>query len=179
MKYASRIGRALSVVVLMVGVGIVAPASIAHADKPTRTVVVPESIVIPVGEACSFPVALDVPERVSVVVTEFADGRIVTHDRAKLTLTNADTGESLVHITSAMITEVPAGGGEIQVDISGQLFMWFYPGDQGPNGLVEYPGEAFSVNGHTRVTVDEETLVFTSFSIKGKATDICAALATE
>ncbi len=179
MNYVSRIGRITSVLVLLLGVGVVAPASMAYADKPSRTVVVPESIVIPVGLGCSFPIALDVPERVSVVVVEFADGRTVTHDRGKISLTNVDTGESLLHTSTAKITEFPSVAGESVVEVSGQLFMTFWPGDQGPNGLVEYPGEAYSVNGHVRLTQVDETFVFTSFSLKGTATDICAALSPE
>ncbi|QSZ51416.1 hypothetical protein EU811_22095 [Arthrobacter sp. TS-15] len=115
-----------------------------------------------------------------MTITEFADGRIVTHDIADPTLTNVDTGKSVVHRSRFHATDWPSSvEGDIVFETSGQLFMTLFPGDQGPYGLVEYPGLLLSVNGHTRVTMESSTFVYTSFSLNGTATDLCAALAPQ
>ena len=178
MNIGGRLGRTFLVVVLLLAVGAVFPASAAEGAKPTRTVItVPGPFVIPAGQGCTFPVAAEA-EVVRVTITEFADGRIVTHDIADPTLTNVDTGKSLVHRSRFSATDWPSSvEGEIVFETSGQLFMTVFPGDQGPYGLVEYPGLLLSVNGHTRVTMDSSTFVYTSFSLNGTATDLCAALA--
>jgi hypothetical protein len=179
MSSALRVGRTVLFVVLLAAAGVVAPASAVYADRPSRTVVVPENVVFPAGQGCSFPVAEEVDEGASVTVTEFADGRRFTQGRAYPTLTNLETGDSLVHHTTVNTTEYPSVAGETVVTISGQLFMSIWPGDQGPYGLVEYPGLLLSVNGHVRLTADSSTGVYTSFTLNGTATDLCAALAPE
>lgn len=180
MNIARRLGFTFLVVVLLSAVGVAGPASAAESAKPTRTVItVPEPVVIPAGQGCAFPVAAEA-ESVRVTITEFADGRIVTHDMGDPTLTNVDTGKSLVHRSRFTVTETPSSvEGEIVIETSGQLVISLWPGDQGPYGLVEYPGLLLSVNGHTRVTMDSSTFVYTSFSLNGTATDLCAALAPE
>lgn len=63
--------------------------------------------------------------RLSVVtIIEFADGRIVTHhDIADPTLTNVDTGKSLVHRSRFTVTESPSSvEGEVVIETRGQLF---------------------------------------------------------
>lgn len=177
MSIALRLGSPFVLVVLVSAMGVVAPASAVVGAKPIRTVLHPENFVVPAGQGCSFNVAEEVDERAWMAITEFADGRIVTKGRANPTLTNMDTGDSLVHHTSAKITETQTSEGEILVEVSGQLFMSFWPGDQGPTGLTDDPGGLFSINGHVRVTMDSSTFVYTSFSLDGTATDLCAALA--
>lgn len=180
MNIARRPGCTFLVVALLSAVGVACPASAAEGAKPTRTVLtVPEPFVIPAGQGCTFAVAAEA-EAVRVTTTEFADGRIVTQDIADPSLTNVDTGKSLVHRSRFHATERPSSvEGEIAIETSGQLFLTVFPGDQGPYGLVEYPGLLLSVNGHTRVTMDSSTFVYTSFSLNGTATDLCAALAPE
>ena len=159
--------------VMLLTTGFVTSAS---AAKPTRTVMHPESFVVPAGQGCSFAVAEEINEDARVTVTEFADGRVVIHGRADPRLINVDSGASLVQHTSAKITETDGG---LVREVSGQLFMSFWPGDEGPHGLTEYPGGLFSVNGHVRLTLDPSTFLYTSFTLNGTATDLCAALEAE
>ncbi|WP_162486105.1 hypothetical protein [Arthrobacter sp. Rue61a] len=156
------------------------PASAAEGAKLTRTVItVPEPFVIPAGVGCTFPVAGEA-EDVRGTITEFADGRIVTHDIADPTLNDVDTGKSLVHRSRFHVTDWPSSvEGGVVFDTSGQLFMAVFPGDQGPYGLVEYPSLLLSVSGHAGVTMDSSTFVCTSFALNGTATDLCAAFAPE
>lgn len=75
------------------------------------------------GQGCTFAVAAEA-EVVRVTITEFADGRIVTHDIADLTLSSVDTGKSFVHCSRFTVTERPSSvEGEIVIETSGQLFM--------------------------------------------------------
>lgn len=179
MRMGVRTARTVIGAVLLAAVGVGLPASAAYADKPTRTVIQPENFVIPAGEGCSFPVGEEIDDLARVRLTEFSDGRVVLQGRAHPTLTNLHTGKSLVHHTVGNITDYPSEAGETTMTVNGQLFMGFWPGDQGPFGLVEYPGALYSVNGHVRATYDSSTLIYTSFELAGTATDLCAALASE
>jgi hypothetical protein len=51
------------------------------------------------------------------------------------------------------------------------------PGDQGPFGEVDEPRLLLSIIGHQVATLDLDANVITSYSLRGQATDICAALA--
>jgi len=62
------------------------------------------------------------------------------------------------------------------VEISGQIFITLFPGDQGPSGVVEEPGLLLSVIGHQRIANIAGTLVTVSYSLDAQATDICAQL---
>jgi hypothetical protein len=145
--------------------------------KPTKTVLEAEGFVIPAGEGCAFDVEEQVPEGTTFVVKEFSDGRIVTHGNSDPTLVNLDTGDSFIQRTRATVTETyDAEANDLSVEISGRVFVSFLPGDQGPFGEVGAAGGLFSVIGHQRFTVDLDSDVITSYSLAGKAIDICPLL---
>lgn len=170
-------GRVSLIVAIVAAVTVWGTALNAEGAKPTRTVTVPGQALIPPGEGCSFAVKAEANEDARVAVTAFTDGRVVTHDIANPTFTNLDTGKTLVHRSRFMFVEHPSSvEGQVAFESSGQWFMTLLPGDQGPNGLVEYPGLLLSINGHVRITMDTSTFVYTSFSLNGTATDLCAAL---
>jgi hypothetical protein len=154
---------------------VVAPATGA---KPTRTVVHLEGgFLIPAGQGCSFDVRGESSERARQTFTEFSDGRIVTIGHAEPTLINLDTGNSFVQRSRYKATETfDPETNELFVEISGRFFINLFEGDQGPSGEVEEPGELLSVIGHQQFTVDPDTGVITSYSLDGRATDLCSLL---
>lgn len=154
-----------------------ASATPASAEKPVRTVVAAEGFVDPAGLICPFAVSGEPDERAGGTVTHFSDGRTVVHGRGDPTLTNLETGASLVHHSKYTITSTVLANGELLDVISGQIFVGLWEGDQGPNGLVGTNGALLSLNGHARITFDPVADVFTSFQLNGTATDLCALLA--
>jgi hypothetical protein len=145
--------------------------------KPTRTLIEAESFVIPAGFGCAFDVEEQVQEGTTVVVTEFSDGRVVTHGNSEPTLVNLDTGTSFVQRTRATVTETyDAEMNDLLVEISGRIFISLFPGDQGPVGEIGENGALLAVVGHQHLTVDLDTDVITSYSLDGQATDLCALL---
>jgi hypothetical protein len=159
---------------LSLAVAGIAPAA---AAAPTRTVFHPEGFSTLPGEVCSFGVTAMPDERARITVQQFADGRTVTHGRGSPTLTNQATSTSLVHTSRAHITDTVLETGEILEEISGQLVVGFFEGDQGPDGPVGAGGALVSINGHARLTYDPDTFVVTSFEMNGTTTDLCALLA--
>jgi hypothetical protein len=149
--------------------------------KPVRTVITLEPSVIPAGFGCAFGVAVlpNGPNGVPrVTVTDFSDGRTVTQVNADPTLTNLDTGTSIVH--GSRFTETDTYDPETN-DIfsvaSGTLLLNLYPGDQGPFGEVGENGALFAVVGTNQLTFDLDTGQVTSFSYVGTVTDVCPLLA--
>lgn len=166
---------------LMVAAGLVGVvAAQPSAAKPTRTVVGSQGGLIEAGFGCSFDVQIQPSENARQAITEFSDGRVQTIGHAEWTLVNVETGDSFHQISRYKKTETfdPVAD-EIVDEISGRFFVNFFPGDQGPSGLVEEPGAVLSVIGHQRFTIDPDPdpFVVTSYSLDGRvATDICAAL---
>jgi hypothetical protein len=151
---------------------------VALGAKPTKTVVTAEGFFIPAGFGCSFDVEEQVAEGTTFTVTEFTDGRTVTHGNSNPVLVNLETGDSFQQKTRAKVTEtVDPATNELLVQISGRVFINLFPGDQGPFGEVQAPGAVLSVIGHQVFTVDLDTEVVTSYSLDGRVVaDICAEL---
>jgi hypothetical protein len=147
--------------------------------KPTRTTATPEDQFLPAGFACSFDVLETAGEdgEGRLMITEFSDGRtqIIGHGTAHLI--NLETEASIDRKARAKITETydPATN-DVFVNISGRLFIQFFPGDQGPFGEVQSPGALLGLIGHFQYTFDLDSFLITSFSLDGTATDLCAQL---
>ena len=111
------------------------------------------------------------------MITEFSDGRVVTHGTApEITVTNLETGDSFLQRSRYKETvRHVAEANDLLVEISGRYAINLFPGDQGPFGEVE-DGALLSVVGHQAFTLDLDTDVITAYSLKGKATDTCAEL---
>jgi hypothetical protein len=148
--------------------------------KPTRTVIHPEGdvdFVFPAGFGCSFDVRAEPDENGSGLITEFSDGRVVTHGHADITLTNLETGDSFLQRSRYEETvRHVAETNDLFVEISGRYGINLFPGDQGPFGEVGENGALLSVVGHQVFTLDLDTDVITAYSLTGKATDACAEL---
>jgi hypothetical protein len=172
-------GMAIAVIVAVVVVAVVA-VSPAAAARPIRTVLTPGPVTFPAGEGCAFDVRGVPDENARVVITEFDDGRVVFQGHANPTLTNLDTGASIVTSSRFRWVERPGSEpNETLVETSGPLNMSFLPGLLGPFGEVEEPGLLLRLVGHQRFTVfdiGEPTEIVTSYSFSGQTTDICALL---
>ena len=117
-------------------------------------------------------------ENAKAVITEFRNGRVVTRAHAKLTMTNLETGDTFLQRSRYKETDIPVAGTNDQlIEISGRYALQLFPGDQGPFGEVGENGALLSVVGHQTFRFDLDTEVTTAYSLKGKATDICAELA--
>ena len=151
----------------------------AQAIPPTRTVFVAEGFVIPAGSGCAFDVVIEQSERLSTVtVTEFGDGRVVFIDQAFPRMTNAETGESIVHHSQfRAIDTYDASTDQVYGESSGTSFWWFFPGDVGPFGVVGEPGALLSLTGRIEATFDLDTGTTTSFELDGRVNaDLCVML---
>jgi hypothetical protein len=153
------------------------PHHAAHAAPPIRERSPRESgsFVFPAGEACSFPVGVEI-RFVFGSITEFSDGRIVFTDHADFTLTNLDTGATFVQHTNATFTDTPTADGNIFEVLDGSFFFGFLPGDQGPDGVVGEGGASYILVGHFEYTFDPDTFQIISFQGSGRATDLCQLL---
>ena len=173
----SAVGVAVAVIVAVVAV-VAAPS--AMAAGPIRTVLTPEPMTFPAGGGCAFDVGFVPDEDAREVRKEFDDGRVVSQGHVDVTLTNLETGASIVtrsrdHI---IITPVPEAN-ELLIEISGQIVFPFAPGDPGPFGEVGEPGLLLSMDGHHRFTlvdIDQPTIRVVDYSFSGRTTDICAQL---
>jgi hypothetical protein len=143
-------------------------APTAYAEKPVRTVISPlPPISIPAGLGCSFPISGEPDPRARQTILEFSNGETRILGHANATLTNLDSGASILWRSRYRQT---ANSG------TGRFFFLFFPGDQGPFGLVGEPGALLGLIGHFELTADPDTGVITSFTLNGQATDLCAVL---
>lgn len=114
------------------------------------------------------------------MITELDDGRVVTQAHANATLTNLETGASIVTRSRYRIVDTPGPeANELSVEISGQINFSFIPGTPGPFGEVGEPGRHLSMDGHHRFTVvdiGQPTERVVGYSFSGRTTDICALL---
>jgi len=169
----------VAVAVIVAVVAVIAVPS-AMAAGPIRTVFTPGPFTFFAGQGCAFDVRAVPDEDARVVITEFDDGRVVTQGHGNATLTNLETGASIVTRSRARIVDTPGPeANELLVEISGQINFAFFPGDPGPFGEVGEPGLLLHMVGHQRFTladVGQPTERLVEFSFSGRTTDICALL---
>jgi hypothetical protein len=169
----------VSALVLAVVLSLVAMPS-AQAAPPTRTVFEAEEFVIPAGFGCSFDVVVSPPDPPpTVTVTEFSDGRVMRFFNGYPIMTNAETGESIVHHSRYQAMETyDALTNQVHGLSDGTVFAWFFPGDVGPSGeIIGDGGALLSLTGHIEYTLDVDTFVTTSFELDGQVNaDLCALL---
>jgi hypothetical protein len=127
----------------------------------------------PAGAPCPFQVNVAVTGRKT---TRSGPDKTIINEEAKVTLTNASTGASLVHVTAFRYTEVSLPGGLLQYDISGRTILITRAGDVGPKGPVGSAGALYSLVGHAIGVFNETTNRWTSFSVNGQVFDLCGLL---
>ena len=149
-----------------------------YGAKPFRTVLPPsDPVVIPAGQGCSFDVLEEPGPDARPTITVFDDGRTVLHAHANATLTNVDTGASFAHRARFhLVQRYDPETNQVSQVVSGQVFITFWAGDQGPYGVVSEPGLMLRFTGTAQITADAETGVYSEFSSTGFFTDICALL---
>ena len=144
--------------------------------KPVRTVFHgQEPYVIPAGVGCPFDVRNAPVGWFSI--TEFSDGRTVTYGHGDVTMTNLETGTSYFRKSRFVVTDTFTDATTLQEVIDGRVNIQFFPGDQGPFGEIGENGGWFAFVGTVTLTLDLDTLAYTSFSYQGTVTDLCEILA--
>jgi hypothetical protein len=167
----------IAAVIVVVLAAILGPAQPSAADKPDRLVVAPDGIYVPAGFGCAFDVSGTPDARARQTFTTFGDGRFQTVGHANPTFTNVETGDTYVQRSRYQSTEnYDPATDSVVVEASGRIFITFFPGDIGPDGIVGPPGRFIGFVGHVRLTVDPVTFAITSFQHTGTSTDICAEL---
>jgi hypothetical protein len=162
-----------ALIALVLAVVWAAPAS---AAQPTRTVHNLTPFTIPAGGACDFAVAGQ-PSWGFIAKTEFSDGSVQWSVRAHGAYVNVDTGASYwVEDNWRDRDTFEAGTSIVHSTVNGQATYTFYPGDQGPYGLVDHV-VMYHIVGTTQATWDSSTYQTYAFSwTGGTITNVCAAL---
>jgi hypothetical protein len=153
---------------------------IAHGAKPDRSVLGPsEPSVSLAGEGCAFDILWQPSADARRMITQFDDGRTVYITNGNPTLTNLESGATFAHRARYHVTDTyDPGSNSVTSVVTGQIILGFWPGDQGPYGVVSYPGLVLRVTGIARETLDLDTFAITNFSLEGTVTDdVCAVLA--
>ena len=131
----------------------------------------------PAGEGCAFDIQAQ-PEHATVVATTLANGTLIETVVADPILTNLATGASIVwHPRFTVVETYNAATNALTDVIVGQFNVMLGPGDQGPHGVVAWPGLFFSVLGEVTEVSDADTGAVTRFVLHGVVTgNICAEL---
>jgi len=127
---------------------------------------------IPAGEGCAFDILYHVEHK----QTPAADHLRIGFGQA--TITNPATGASVV--TKSRYTETFSVDEVTNTEsgiILGRRNWQFYPGDQGPFGVVVEEVDLLRLEGRVTYTFDFDADLFTAFTFSGGATDICAMIA--
>jgi hypothetical protein len=147
-----------------------APSSRHHAPA--------EPFELPAGLGCNFPTSGHPDAGAGRMITEFSDGRTLMIGRGNPTLTNLETGYTVNPNFRYSLLQIDGSApGTVDQEWRGSFFLLFYPGDTGPDGLVDAPGALLAMTGRAVLTWDLTTDLYTAFSFDGKATDLCDALA--
>jgi hypothetical protein len=153
-------------------------APVAQAAKPVRTVLEPTNpFVVPAGQGCAFDVLWSPHAGLRRQITEFADGRVVTNANGEATLTNLETSATFEHLVRFHALDTYAAStNSIVSTVDGQVMIAFWPGDQGPYGVVGASGATLRFTGHVETTIDADTFAITQFRSSGRILDVCAVL---
>jgi hypothetical protein len=149
-----------------------ASSALAGGKPETVKIPVPEPVVFPAGLSCPFPVewAFESKNLQSKTFPVQANGDQLVRQTGHVmtTVTNLDSGASLVVNTSDRQDFLFHADGTIDVTINGGALAAYYPTDLGGPAMYYFKG-------HLHDLVDSEfTLVSHQFS--GRSTDLCAAL---
>jgi len=132
-----------------------------------------QPFVIPAGVACPFEMRLDSEGKQTIWL--FSDGDESINVNNIQTLTNLETGWSVVRRSDYhQLTFHNDDGTTLQV-VHGSFLFVFLEGDQGPNGVVGPGGETYLMIGTATVTFGTDGAI-TAFSQSGQMTDACQLL---
>jgi hypothetical protein len=163
--------RRLLVVVFLIGLALLGPASIARADKPQRQDV-PDFEPFIVSGICSFDVR--VTQLVNEEVTStFQDGRQQTTGQLRVRLTNIATGKSIDVNVSGPVTYTPNPDGSFTAVFRGRSLI--FPND--PNAPPAQQHIFWVASGRVVMTVSGDFAIFSLVHVVGTTLDICQTLA--
>jgi len=128
------------------------------------------------GEVCAFAVTLTPQDGARETVTELADGRVRIRMDADYVVTNDDTGGELLHRSHYTTIEEETDNDELRFTTTGRGIVFLFAGDAGPDGEVGEDGGLYAISGRLVQTFDEGEDLITSFALRGRAVDLCAAL---
>ena len=149
-------------------------AAPALAAKPVREQLSTDPTVLDAGSGCAFPVEFRPQPGSHFTSTEFTD-HTVRQSSARLTLTNLENGAMVEAKDFSRYSErYDAQANDVQIEISGQTILYFFPGDQGPEGEVGENGALYAVVGHVQETLDLDQNLITAFTLRGQATELCS-----
>ena len=158
---------------MLVTIASVAPATAAKPEHSRPGSAPP----IQITGACDFTITLTTTEDKSKTsVWEYEDGtvRILSRGYASGTATTED-GMTYTQRGGYRINVVIHPDGSVDVDVSGNLFGWYYPGDP----IIGLSAGVFAVSGRgTESYAPDGSLVSARF-YGGNAVDLCAQLAPE
>jgi hypothetical protein len=164
-----------AVIALTLAVATAAPVA---AAQPTRTVYPLHYpfFTIPAGGACDFAVEGH-PAWGFQASTEFSDGSVQWSVRAHGWYQNADTGATYwVEDNWRDRDTFDIGTTIVHSVVNGQATYFFFPGDQGPYGLVDHV-VMYHIVGTTHATWDSSTYQTYAFDWSGGTiTNVCEAL---
>jgi hypothetical protein len=146
-----------------------------QAAKPIRTTRSPESRTLVAGTACPFDVTDTELPGSTFKTTVFSDGRSQEKRKGREQFTNVATGESVILKLAVTVTS-EVRDGIMFFKSAGNGSAQFFPGDQTDFGTVGEDGALLHVTGHVEGALDLNTELFTSFSLSGRATDICGLI---
>lgn len=150
-------------------------AGSALAGKPDRGPAGgPPSFDFPAGVVCPYAVRAEAVENWQTV-TVFDNGKTQFTGFFLTRVTNLANGKSVELVSGGPARITDAGGGLINLQTSGPLVFFFFPGDAGPGDVTK--GRTYFVRGNAKVLIDPVTSVFHRFEYSGNARDICAELA--
>jgi len=163
--------------VLALMLALVAVAAVpALAAKPVREQLSTDPTVLDAGSGCAFPVEFRPHAGARFTRTEFTD-RVVIQGNARTTLTNLESGASVEANDFSRYSErYDAQANDVLIEVSGQAILYFFPGDQGPEGEVGENGALYAVVGHAEETLDLDQNLITSFTLRGQAKELCSLL---
>jgi len=156
---------------------VIAPSALAAGPVPTVTTHPTAPFVIPAGEGCAFDIQVQ-PENATIVTATFSNGTTLTTVVSDPILTNVSTGSSIVwHPRSVDLETYDAATNRVTDAFVGRFNIILSPGDQGPYGVVTWPGLFVSIVGEATLTYDADTGVVSRFTTHGVAIgNICTEL---
>jgi len=93
-----------------------------------------------------------------------------------ITFTNLETGASYLQRSRHTDTETfDPSTGNWHIVVMGKIWTPLYPGEPGPEGIVQEPGVELLTSGRLEYTLTSEG-VLTEFSLDGTYVDLCAEL---
>jgi hypothetical protein len=146
-----------------------------QAAKPIRTMRPPASVTLLAGTACPFDVTDTELPGTTFKTTVFSDGRMQEKRKGREQFTNVATGESVILKLAATVTS-EVRDGIMFFKSTGNAVARFFPGDQTDFGTVGEDGALLYVTGHAEGAFPLNTEILTSFSLSGRATDICGLI---